>query len=173
MTRTWVALVDAPPEDAERCVRVEGTGEVLATWTGKHHPHPRALAIDPRVVGPNGPAMSVSWTELDENRRPLFDAPEVLQARRVLLRRWPTYGASTLVTDPVRLAGSVVLLSPGSTAQDDPFARLGHPRVLLSQGFFVPIPRPTGPSLERYAGMPWPYDRFPTDVPPTPTELAS
>jgi hypothetical protein len=104
--------------------------------------------------------MEVSWVDVADHARPLFDAPEVLQARRQLLRDWPAYGATTMVTDGTRLAGSVVLRRPGSRGHDDPFARLGPQRLLLTQGFFVPLPRPTGPALERYAGMPWPFDRF-------------
>ncbi len=61
--------------------------------------------------------MCVSWLTLEEHQRPLFDAPEVLEARRALLRRWPQYGAAALATDPVRLAGSVVLMSPGAAAR--------------------------------------------------------
>jgi hypothetical protein len=105
--------------------------------------------------------MEVSWVELEEVARPLFDAPEVLEARRRLLRDWPAYGATSMVTDGVRLAGSVVLRRPGTWEQDDPFARLGAPRLLRTEGFFLPVPRPTGPALERYAGMPWPFDQFP------------
>jgi hypothetical protein len=54
-----------------------------------------------------------------------------------------------------------VLQRPGARMSEDPFARLCPARVLLAQGFFLAVPRPTGPAVERYAGMPWPYDRFP------------
>lgn len=161
MTRTWVALLPAAPDDAERTAHAEVEGEgagVLATWTGRHHPHPDACAIDPRALGDDGPAMTVSWVSL--RAQPLFDADEVLEARRALLRQWPTFGASSLVTDSVHLAGSVLLGPPGSRFTDDPFARLGPRKLLQIKGFFRPVPAPTGPALERYAGTPWPYDRF-------------
>lgn len=164
MNRTWVALLEHEPEDAERTVVGEaedGGGAVLATWRTGHRPHPRAGSVDPRIVGTGGPPMSASWTELPEDRRPLFDAPEVLQARRQLLGTWPAYGVSTLVTDAVHLAGAVLLWPGGPLVGDDPFARLGPSRVVRSQGFFVPLPPPTGPALERYGGAPWPVDRFP------------
>lgn len=165
MTRTWVALLEHEPEDAE--VSVAGTAEdestvVLAAWRTGRRPHPRARSVDPRMVGPGGPAMSASWTELAEDRRPLFDAPEVLEARRRLLRHWPPYGVSTLVTDSVHLAGAILLWPGGRLLDDDPFSRLGPSRMVRSQGFFAPLPAPTGPSLERYGGAPWPVDRFPT-----------
>jgi hypothetical protein len=160
--RSWVALLDEPPEEADAVVPVQlrGGAAVLARWTGRHHPHPRALAIDPRAVGSDGPPMSVSWLALEQDSRPLFDDPEVVEARRVLLRQWPSYGASTLVADAVRLAGSVLFHRPGER-RDDPFARLGPTKAFATQGFFVPVPAPTGPALERYGGMPWPFDRFP------------
>ena len=163
MTRTWVALLPAAPADADRATPVEVEGEgpaVLVTWTGKHHPHPQARAIDPRLVGEDGPDMSASWVELNDDEQPLFDAPEVLEARRTLLRQWPDYGASTLVSDSVRLAGSVLLGPAGSRFDDDPFARFGSRKRLRTSGMFVSVPAPTGPALERYAGAPWPYDRF-------------
>jgi hypothetical protein len=160
MTRTWIALLEEHVHGADRCVpaQVDGNEQVvLVSWTAGHSPHPRARAIDPRAVGAGGPPMLVSWVELD--RQPLFDAPEVLQARRYLLRQWPAYGASSLVQDGVRLAGSVLLQRPDA-AQEDPFARLAPRRLLMSQDFFVPVPCPTGPALERYGGVPWPYDSF-------------
>lgn len=104
--------------------------------------------------------MTASWLVLAEDEQPLFDAAEVLEARRFLLRQWPPFGASSLVGDSVHLAGSVLLGPPGSRFEDDPFARLGSRKLLQTQGFFVPVPAPTGPSLERYAGAAWPYDRF-------------
>lgn len=163
MTRTYIALLEQEPEDADVLVvgRAQDGGDlVLAAWHTGRRPHPRACSVDPRMVGADGPPMRTSWTELPEGRRPLFDAPEVLEARRRLLRSWPAYGVSTLVTDSVHLAGSVLSWPGGPLLADDPFARLGPSRVVSSQGFFVPLPPPTGPALERYGGAPWPYDRF-------------
>lgn len=170
MTRTWVALLEHEPGDADLTVvgqAEDGGALVLAAWRTARRPHPRAGSVDPRMVGTGGPRMSTSWIELSEEGRPLFDAPEVLEARRRLLRSWPAYGVSTLVTDSVHLAGSVLLWPGGPLVDDDPFARLGRARVLSSEGFFVPLPPPTGPALERYGGAPWPFDRFPVATPET------
>lgn len=168
MSRTYIALLDHEPKDADVTVVGQvrdGSDLVLAAWHADRRPHPRAASVDPRILGTGGPAMTASWTELPEGRRPLFDAPEVLEARRWLIRSWPAYGVSTLVTDSVHLAGSVVLWAGGPLFDDDPFARLGPSRVVSSQGFFVPLPAPTGPALERYGGAPWPFDRFATTAP--------
>ena len=163
MSRTYIALLDHEPKDADVIVvgqLGDGSDLVLAAWETDRRPHPRAASVDPRILGTGGPAMTASWTELPEGRRPLFDAPEVLEARRRLIRSWPPYGVSALVTDSVHLAGSVLLWAGGPLFDDDPFARLGPSRVVSSQGFFVPLPAPTGPALERYGGAPWPFDRF-------------
>ncbi len=168
MTRTWVALLEQEPADADLMVAGHdeaGGAVVLAAWQTGPRPHPRAAAVDPRIIGTYGPPLSTSWTELPEDCRPLFDAPEVLAARRTLLRDWPAYGVSTLVTDSVHLAGAVLLWPGGPRAADDPFSRLGPARIVRSQGFFVPLPAPTGPALERYGGAPWPFDRFPPATP--------
>jgi hypothetical protein len=165
VSRTYIALLDDEPKDADVTVvgqLRDGSDLVLAAWHTDRRPHPRATSVDPRILGAGGPAMAASWTELPEGRRPLFDAPEVLQARRRLIRSWPAYGVSALVTDSVHLAGSVLLWAGGPLFDDDPFARLGPSRVVSSQGFFVPLPAPTGPALERYGGAPWPFDRFAT-----------
>ena len=66
-----------------------------------------------------------------------------------------------MTTDSVHLAGSVVLCPPSEAPYDDPFSRFGPAKVLYTEGFFVSSPAPTGPSLERYGGAPWPYDHFP------------
>jgi hypothetical protein len=163
VSRTYIALLDHEPEDADVTVvgEADGGAVVLAAWRTGRRPHPRAASVDPRIVGTDGPPMSTSWTELPSGRRPLFDAPEVLEVRRRLLHDWPAYGVSTLVTDSRHLAGSVLLWPGGPLFEDDPFARLGPSRVVRSRGFFVPLPAPTGPALERYGGAPWPYDRFP------------
>ena len=168
MSRTYIALLDHEPKDADVTVvgqLRDGSDLFLAAWHTARSPHPRAASVDPRILGTGGPAMTASWTELPEGRRPLFDAPEVLEARRWLIRSWPAYGVSTLVTDSVHLAGSVVLWAGRPPFDDDPFARLGPSRVVSSQGFFVPLPAPTGPALERYGGAPWPFDRFATTAP--------
>jgi hypothetical protein len=163
VSRTYIALLDHEPKDADVTVVGQvgdGSDLVLAAWQADRRPHPRAASVDPRIVGTGGPPMTASWTELPEGGRPLFDAPEVLEARRRLIRSWPAYGVSTLVTDSVHLAGSVLLWDGGALFDDDPFARLGPSRVVSSQGFFVPLPAPTGPALERYGGAPWPFDRL-------------
>lgn len=168
MTPIWVALLEEDPHDAERTVAAEaqeGGVLFLRHVADPASPHRRARLADPRIVGTGGPPMCTTWTELAEDRRPLFDAPEVLEARRKLLRNWPAYGVSTLVTDGVHLAGAVLLWPGGPLIGDDPFARMGWARVLNSRGFFVPLPPPTGPALERYAGSPWPFDRFPPTAP--------
>jgi len=141
-------------------VRVHGRGPaVLASWAVRGRPHQAALSVDTRILGAGGPPMTTSWVVHPPDRRPLFDAPEVLEARRVLLRDWPAYGASCLVGDSVPLAGAVTLHRPGAVGAD-PFARAAPAVLLDTTGVFVPLPAPTGPTLERYSGAPWPYDRF-------------
>lgn len=163
MSRTYIALLGDDPKDADVTVvghTPDGSELVLAAWHADRSPHPRAASVDPRILATGGPPMTASWTELVGDHRPLFDAPEVLEARRQLILSWPEYGVSTLMTDSVHLAGSVLLWAGGPLFDDDPFARLGPSRLVSSQGFFVPLPAPTGPALERYGGAPWPFDSF-------------
>ncbi len=165
MTRTWVALLGSVPAGADRSVEArprEGGRAVLVAWTSRERPHEMALSIDPRALGTGGPPMTVSWVVYPATCRPLFDAPEVLQARRALMRHWPAYGASSLVSDSVHLAGAVSMSHPHTAPPDDPFARRAPGVVLDTEGLLVPLPAPTGPALERYGGAPWPFDSFPS-----------
>jgi hypothetical protein len=87
-------------------------------------------------------------------------------ARRDALRDGRV-AVSVLVDDPVHLAGSVSVAradQPGEllALRDDPFARLGPPRLLdVGPGLFGTVPVTPGPVLERYAGAPWPYAAWP------------
>lgn len=144
--RTWIALLGEPAH--------------LVSWRSDKRPHPDALSIDPRAVGSGGPPMTVSWCAIAKEQRPLFDAPEVLEARRVLMRDWPAYGASALVGDSSHLAGGLTLHPLGTVDPANPLAGGRRCIVLDVDDVLLPVPAPTGPTLERYAGAPWPYDRF-------------
>lgn len=163
MSRTWVALLPRAPADADLAVpAMSGSGPpvTLVAWTTWHRPHPQAAVTDPRMVGPGGPVLRASWIALPPGQRPLFDAPEVVAVRRRLLGSWPALGLSTLVVDGQHLAGAVLLSAVGAPLPEHPFGWLAPARHVLSEGFFLPLAAPTGPSLERYGGQPWPFDRF-------------
>ena len=114
---------------------------------------------------PSGPACVVSLA-LAPAPGPIADDPAVVQARRDVLRDGRPCAVTLLTADPVHVAGSLTVARgdrPDEVAAlaDDPFARLWGARLLrVPPGVLGAPVHPTGPSLERYSGRPWPYDRF-------------
>jgi hypothetical protein len=98
--------------------------------------------------------------------RPIADDPTLVHARRTVLQSGRACAVTLLTDDPVSIAGALTIARatrPNEVAalQDDPFARLwGKRRLSIAAGALGAEVRPTGPSLERYSGAPWPYDRF-------------
>lgn len=169
MTPLWLAMLPEDPGSAvvgsvhDRGGRPAG---FLCLWRGKARPHEQALLVDPRVHDPAGPACVVSLALAPIDARPITDDPAVVQARRDVLRDGRASSVSLLSADAVEVGGAITVARADRSEQvaalrDDPFARLWSARILrVTAGVFGTVVRPTGPSLERYGGMPWPYDRF-------------
>jgi len=169
VTPLWLALVENDPgcDLAGAVTNSDGTSAgVLCCWRGKDRPHHAALQADPRLPDPAGPACVVSIALAPARGRPIADDPAVVHARRAVLRDGRPLAVSLLTDDPVTIAGAITVARADRPDQvlalrDDPFARLWPARVLhLAPGLLGSLIRPTGPSLERYGGKPWPYDRF-------------
>lgn len=170
MTPLWLALLDADPgADVAVPLRDVGAGAeegLLCLWRQFERPHKDALQADPRIHDPNGPGCVMSLALPPNDARPIADDPAIVQARRDVLADGRPCAVSLLTADPVTIAGALTLARadrPGEVAalRDDPFARLWPTRQLwVTPGVFGALVRPTGPSLERYSGRPWPYDRF-------------
>jgi hypothetical protein len=163
----WLALLSAPA--GQVCAAVTERGDdagFLCGWLEGPKPATTALQVDGRLFMPDGPACRVSLVLLRPDARPIADDPAAVAARRAVLRdgRVPT---SLLVDDPVHVAGSITIARADrpqelAALMDDPFARLGTPRLLdVEPGLFGAAPTTPGPVLERYAGAPWPLFRWP------------
>lgn len=169
MTPLWLALLDEDP-GAPAVVPVrDGGGRplgVLALWHGPERPHSDALQADPRLYDPDGPDCVISLALAPPRARPIADDPVIVHARRRVLRDGRPCAVSLLTADPVSVAGALTVARSDRPEQlaalgDDPFAALwGGRRLTVGAGMFGALVRPAGPSLERYAGRPWPYDRF-------------
>ena len=94
-----------------------------------------------------------------------FDDVAVQQVRRDVLAWWlPLLGESlvcvtTLALDSVHFAGAITVATVPSFFGCDPFARL-FPGVVLQTELFCRVDAPSGPVIERYAGVAWPGGRF-------------
>nr|MBA2769560.1 hypothetical protein [Sporichthyaceae bacterium] len=139
---------------------------LMCLWRGDDRPHPQALRADPRIHDVAGPACVISLAMASPKARPIADDPAVVHARRNALRDGRPCSVTLLTDDPVSIAGALTVArtgQPGEVAalNDDPFARLWESRLLrTAAGVLGALVRPTGPSLERYGGQPWPSDRF-------------
>lgn len=163
----WLALLDeavgnlhAPAIEANH-----GVGW-LCGWHSADRPHPSALRVDPRLLDPAGPACRISLVLLADHARPIADDPTALQARRAVLRDGRPAAVSVLTDDPVHLAGAITVARADRpdevlALRDDPFLRLGPARLLdIGAGLLGSVAITLGPVVERYAGAPWPYDRW-------------
>lgn len=98
-----------------------------------------------------------------------FDEPEVQQARRDALAWWiplledALVCLSTFALDASRCAGAVTVARDPHHFASDPFARL-FPGTVVETDLFSEVPPPAGPSIERYAGAPWPGGGFPASA---------
>jgi hypothetical protein len=94
-----------------------------------------------------------------------YDEPEVQQARRDALAWWiPLLGErlvclSTLAIDASLCGGAITVARERSSFEDDPFARL-FPAIVVPTSDFCEVAPPAGPTIERYAGAPWPGGTF-------------
>jgi hypothetical protein len=171
----WLALRLQPGGDLRAPVR-EGDWDAghLCAWLGarpeSRPPVPGAVRVDRRLLDPDGPACRVSLVLLPRDRRPIADDPAAVAVRRDVLRDGRLAVSMLLpdpTHDPVHLAGGLSVARADRPEEllalrDDPFARLGPPRVLeVGPGLFGPVPAPPGPVLERYAGAPWPASDWP------------
>jgi hypothetical protein len=170
VTRAWVALMDAPAENADAQASLrdhEGTSVGwLAAWLRQSKPVKEARRVDPRIIDPAGPEawLSLVWPARDA--LVAFDDLAVQHARRrVLADGRPPAAVTTVLIDDSHFAGAVTVRR-GSDAvarlRDDPFARVAPARVLrVDAGIVGEMLLPVGPVIERHgSAQPWPWDRF-------------
>jgi hypothetical protein len=167
----WFAVCAAPPSDAfavaeARTPDGQGAGFVAA-WDGRQPRPPGALGIDPRAVDSAGPPGWLALALAPPGVRVLFDDPAVCHAlREVLAQPWPR-AVSTLTLDDSAIGGAITSwwtrpAPERQTPRNNPFARLFAVRLLeVGAGLLGELPPPVGPGIQRYAGSPWPWDRFP------------
>ena len=164
----WFALAAEPPADAlatARAYDLDGRrAGCLAAWSIERGRPPGSLGIDVRAVDPAGPAVWVSLALAPPGLRLLFDDPAVSWALRQVLAGPACEVMSTLTLGSATIGGALTAIrgpSPRALA-DDPFGRLFPARLLrVEPGFVGRLPMPVGPGIQRYAGSPWPWDRFP------------
>jgi hypothetical protein len=131
------------------------------------HAPGRRLRIDSRCVdGVPVPGAFAHVCALPDKAAALrYDEPEVQQVRRDALAWWiPMLGddlvcLSTFALDASRCAGAITVAGDLAWFADDPFARM-FPGTIVQTDLFCVVPPPAGPSIERYAGAPWPGGRF-------------
>lgn len=162
----WLALLPQPAGALyARVTEYSEHAGFLCGWLEGPASDPAALRVDDRLFDADGPACRASLLLLPANARPIADDPAAIAARRAVLRDGRV-AVSLLVSDPVHLAGSVTIARADRPEElhalrDDPFARLGTPRLLdVEPGLFGTVPVTPGPVLERYAGAPWPLFRW-------------
>jgi hypothetical protein len=163
----WFALAAEPPADALATARAHDLdgrpAGFLAAWSIERGRPPGSLGIDVRAVDPAGPAAWVSLALAPPGLRLLFDDPAVSWALRQVLSGPAREVMSTLTLDSATIGGALMATrdpSAGALA-DDPFGRLFPARLLrVEPGFVGRVPMPVGPGIQRYAGSPWPWDRF-------------
>lgn len=170
MTPLWLALLEADPGDGAVAIRVSDDGGFpgghLVLWQVADRPHSEAVQADPRIHDRVGPACVLSLAMPPAAARPIADDPAVVHARRRVLRDGRPCAVTMLSADPVSVGGALTVARADRPDQvaaldDDPFATLwGSRRLHVPAGVFGVDVHPTGPCLERYAGRPWPYDRF-------------
>ncbi len=94
-----------------------------------------------------------------------FDQPEIQQVRRDALAWWigqlgdALVCLTTLALDESRYGGAITVTRAPVAFHDDPFARI-FPGTVVRSDVFCSVAPPTGPVVERYAGVPWPGGTF-------------
>lgn len=163
----WLALLDEAAGDLSApATEIDAAAGWLCAWTSTARPHPSALRVDDRLLAADGLACRVSLVLLAGNARLIADDPLAIHARRAVLRDGRLSAISILTEDPVHVAGAISLARTDRPEEllalgDDPFARLGHARHLdIEPGVLGWVPLAVGPVVERYAGAPWPAQRW-------------
>lgn len=171
-TRCWLALVDAPPDDADAAAAAhDATGApagALAAWWGNRKPVPEARRVDARLVDPAGASATISLVRPPHGISLLFDDHAVQQARRRVLAGPRFDAVATLLSDASHFEGAVTVARGDAQVarlRDDPFAYIFRARILtVGPGVLGALPAPAGPTIERYGSAnPWPWDRFTYD----------
>jgi len=168
MTRCWMALLDAPADDATAQAQAhDADGSPagwLAAWRQRAKPVRDARRVDDRIVDPEGQPAWVSLVLPPEDVRLAFDDLAVQHARRRVLAEPPQEAVSTLMRDSSHFEGAITVSRGASVARlgDDPFARIFPARILrVGAGVLGAGAAPAGPVIERYGSAnPWPWDRF-------------
>lgn len=163
----WLALLDEAAGDLSApATAIDADAGWLCAWKCTARPHPSALRVDERLLAADGPACRVSLVLLSGSSRAIADDPMAIHARRAVLRDGRLSALSLLTADPVHLAGAITIARADHpdeflALEDDPFTRLG-PALLLDIGTGVLgwVALAVGPVVERYAGAPWPADRW-------------
>ena len=168
MRWVWFARAEERPPGAWAAAEAHAAQDAapegwLAVWRGEERPVRGAVRADAALFDPDGAPAEVSLT-LAGDLVVLFDDLAVQQARRLVLED-PRLGlVTTFSASPSHLGGSLVgARGPAAPAvlRDDPFARvLPARRLAVGPGLIGERPPPAGPVVERYAGAPWPVDRF-------------
>lgn len=158
----WLALLDTllDPGPPYPDLSASAGPAVLAGWrSARTAPHAAARRIDPRLLDPDGATAWVSLVWPDPAALPLFDDPAVVAARRAAQHGDAPRAVSTLVVDSTHFAGSIWVVDHPVALRDDPFRVVATPTILpVGAGLLGRVPRPFGPALERYSGVPWPWD---------------
>ena len=171
MARHWFARTVERPADALVVAHVTDLdgrpAGFLAAWRVDQGRPAGGLGIHVRAVDAAGPPAWVSLALAPPGQRLLFDDPAVSWALRQVLAGPAREVMSTLTLDAATIGGALTAVRglPPATLLEDPFARLFPARVLqVEPGFVGRMPVPVGPGIQRYAGNPWPWDRFPSAV---------
>ena len=165
MTRTWLALLDAPAPGATAQAEVrDAEGRPcgwLAAWRRRSKPVAAARRVDGRIVDPDGGAAWISLVLPPAGVRLPFDDLAVQQARRAVLAAPPMDAVSTLLRDDSHFEGAITA-GPLERLADDPFARVFPALILrVGPGVLGRAAASCGPTIERYgSAQPWPWDRF-------------
>ncbi len=135
--------------------------DTVETAPAGARPGPEWVRVDGRLHDPAGAAATVWLVLLEPGTEPLYDDPAVSQALRSVLAGPAVDAVSTLTRDTVHWSGAVTVVRDGRDPRADPFARLGRQRLLhVGPGVLGASPLTIGPVTQRYAGAPWPVDRF-------------
>ncbi len=163
----WIALLPEATGDLQAPATEDGhEAGWLCAWRSAGRPQPAALRVDERLLSAAGAGCRISLVLLSAQARPIADDPAALQARRDVLRDGRLSAVSLLTADPVHLSGAITVARHDRPEEilalcDDPFGRLGAARQLnIGPGLLGWVALTVGPVIERYAGAPWPSDRW-------------
>lgn len=167
MSFLWFALLPAAPSRPALAqapaFHDDGTpAGVLAAWSPGRRPDGVDAKISARAIDPAGAPARVSLVLAPAGVRLPFDDAAVLGARRAVMAGPPRRCVSTLLDGASVFAGALTAAHDDDPRPvDDPFARV-FPAVALrvGAGLVGMHPPPAGPVVERYAGLPWPWDRW-------------